>query len=98
MINTNQKFGYHKDTPFLVEDTKTGKVAMEFNTNTKAIFSTEKNGITQPNKFMSTIHGKQYACPVPKKIFMKLADAGTSLENQKRVMLLFNKNAQQTLI
>jgi hypothetical protein len=32
--------------------------------------------------------------PIPNKIFMKMLNQGTSPENQKKVMLLFNKNAQ----
>ncbi len=38
-INTNQKFGYHKDTPFFVQDVGTGRAAMEFHQSTKAVFS-----------------------------------------------------------
>lgn len=26
----NQKYGYHKDTPFFIENSKTGEAAMEF--------------------------------------------------------------------
>ena len=40
-INVNQKFGYHKDTPFVIQDSKTGNIAMEFNRNTKAILTME---------------------------------------------------------
>lgn len=47
-INKNQKFGYHKDTPFYVGDSKTNQAAMEFNRNTKAILSLERNGQVKP--------------------------------------------------
>jgi hypothetical protein len=52
-INTNQKFGYHKDTPFVIEDSRTGQAAMEFNKNTKAIFSIERNGKIMANHAIS---------------------------------------------
>ena len=83
----NQKNGYHKDTPFFIADSKTGEAAMEFHQGTKAVFSVEsKDGKIKPNApGVSQI--------VPNKIFMKLCNAGTSVENQKRVMLLFNKSA-----
>ena len=89
-INTNQKFGYHKDTPFFVQDSATGKAAMEFHASTKAVFSME--GKVVPN------NPSEKPAPIPNKIFMKMLNQGTSPENQKKVMLLFNKNAQQNLI
>lgn len=49
---------------------------MEFNTNTKAIFSFEKNGKVVPNNPANLA-----SSVVPRKIFMKLADAGTAVEN-----------------
>jgi hypothetical protein len=85
----NQKHGYHKDTPFFIADSKTGEAAMEFHQGTKAVFSHERRedgGRIKPNApGVSQI--------VPNKIFMKLCNAGTTAENQKRVMLLFNKSA-----
>jgi hypothetical protein len=44
--NVNQKFGYHKDTPFIIEDSSKGELAMEFNRNTKAILSAQKPGVS----------------------------------------------------
>jgi hypothetical protein len=83
----NQKHGYHKDTPFFIADSKTGEAHMEFHKGTKAIFSVEGvDGKIKPNA-----PGAQQM--VPNKIFTKLCNAGTSVENQKRVMLLFNKSA-----
>lgn len=38
-INVNQKFGYHRDTPFIIEDSANSSLAMEFNTGTKAILT-----------------------------------------------------------
>lgn len=35
---------------------------------------------------------------MPNKMFIKMLNQGTSPENQKKVMLLFNKNAQQNLL
>ena len=60
---------------------------MEFHQGTKAVVSLEgRDGRIKPNApGVSQI--------VPNKIFMKLCNAGTSVENQKRVMLLFNKSA-----
>lgn len=88
----NQKNGYHKDTPFFIADSKTGEAAMEFHQGTKAVFSIEgKDGKIKPN-------APGASQIVPNKIFMKLSNAGTSVQNQKRVMLLFNKSAQQTLM
>ena len=86
-INTNQKFGYHKDTPFFVQDSKTGKAAMEFHASTKAIFSFDGGKIVPNNP-------AQQQAPMPNKMFIKMLNQGTSPENQKKVMLLFNKNAQ----
>ena len=74
--NINQKFGYHKDTPFLIIDSKSGQAAMEINTNTKAIFSLEKNGKVMPNNPSNLA-----SSVVPRKIFTKLCNAGTTLEN-----------------
>ena len=65
---------------------------MEFHKGTQAIFSVEsKEGKIKPNA-----PGVQQI--VPNKIFTKICNAGTSEENQKKVMLLFNKSAQQTLM
>ena len=65
---------------------------MEFHKGTQAIFSFEsKEGKIKPNA-----PGVQQI--VPNKIFTKICNAGTSEENQKKVMLLFNKSAQQTLM
>lgn len=92
-IDKNQRFGYHKDTPFIIEDSKTGKLAMEFNRNTKAILTAGKG--------VRGDHGIRYdnprkgieAVPGP-RIFTRLSDAATPLDNQKKVMLLFSKTAQ----
>ena len=60
---------------------------MQFHQGTKAVFSVEgKDGRIKTN-------APGASQIVPNKIFMKLCNAGTSAENQKRVMLLFNKSA-----
>jgi hypothetical protein len=58
---------------------------MEFHSLTKAVFSIE--GKIVPN------NPAEKMPPIPNKIFMKMLKQGTSPENQKKVMLLFNKNA-----
>jgi hypothetical protein len=87
-MKVNQKFGYHKDTPFFVGDSSTGTAAMEFLASTKAIFSVEKDGKVQANHNLPKHH------VVPQKIFAKLSEACTSVENQRKVQLLFSKSVQ----
>lgn len=71
----NERHGYHKDTSFFIADSKTGEAAMEFHKGTKAIFSVEtKEGKIKPNAPGATQI-------VPNKIFMKMLNAGTSVEN-----------------
>jgi len=69
---------------------------MEFHSATKAVFSFEgKDGKIMANNTVKPVPGQE---KIPNKIFMKMLNQGTSPENQKKVMLLFNKNAQQNLL
>ena len=91
-IDKNQRFGYHKDTPFVVEDSKTGKLAMHFNRNTKAI-------ITIPfKKGEAQVEDPRVEIVSGPKMFTKVMDAATALDTSKKVMLLFSKTAQQNLL
>ena len=78
-INTNQKFGYHKDTPFIIVDSKSGKLAMEFNKNTKSVFTNEKSAKIMGNHQITAKEHQSTA--IAQKIFTKMCDAATSLEN-----------------
>ena len=86
-IDENQRFGYHKDTPFVIEDRKTGKLAMHFNRNTKAVITA---GVKNADP-------REEIVPAP-RVFSKLTDAATALDTNKKVMLLFSKTAQQNLL
>ena len=91
-INNNQKFGYSKDTPFT-------NSFVEYNQSTKAI-------LTQPARNQKTIQFKTNALDHSKsrqavgpnvKIFTKISDASQSVEQQKKVQLLYNKDAYSAL-
>ena len=55
LINANQKFGYHKDTPFVIEDSSKGnQLAMHFNNNTKSLFEKETQRVPGSNRHFRT--------------------------------------------
>lgn len=91
-INANQRFGYSKDTPFT-------NSFVQHNQNTKAIF-------TQPARNLKSAGNLKNAADPGKsrqlvgsnvKIFTKISDASHTVESQKKVQLLYNKEAYMNL-
>ncbi|CDW71287.1 UNKNOWN [Stylonychia lemnae] len=92
-INTNQKFGYSKDTPF-------NSQYIQYNSNTKAIFNQEQRILDQgQHQYFQTrsLTETQLSKVNGIKIFDKLSANCSAVENQKKVMLLYNKDAQKNI-
>lgn len=71
---------------------------MEYNYNTKAIFNKDFLSKEQTNKTRTSNTGltmQEYKIKqqMINKVFTKISNMSTSVENQKRVQLLYNKDA-----
>eukprot|EP00347_Sterkiella_histriomuscorum_P023467 403334533 len=105
-INTNQRFGLSKDTPFQSN-------YIEYNQNTQAILNKDQAMKDEKSKLQKQLYNTQIqnlpqkAAQVQRtlvetqvkkaimnKVFTKLSNSSLSQDQQKRVMLLYNKDAQ----